>query len=76
VLTEEALAFALDGSTTYNYLPLATSAFNQHGLLSTVNTASDIMSELNFAGVESSTILILIYHLTSQPRSGSPSLQR
>jgi hypothetical protein len=39
--------YALDGSTTSNYLTFATSAFGGHGLMSTIQTAQSLISEFS-----------------------------
>lgn len=38
--------FALDSSTTYNYQPYATSDFNRHSMLSTLQIATSIMTSI------------------------------
>lgn len=41
-----AWAYALDGSTTFNYQPFATSSFNRHSMISTVEIATRIISSI------------------------------
>lgn len=41
-----AWAYALDGSTTYNYQPYATSSFNRHSMLSTLAIATSLMAAI------------------------------
>lgn len=36
--------YSLDGQTTYNYLPFATSAYDKHSLISTIQVAQSVIS--------------------------------
>ena len=36
--------YSLDGQTTYNYLPFATSAYDRHSLISTIQVAQSVIS--------------------------------
>ena len=37
--------YSLDGQTTYNYLPFATSAYDRHSLISTIQVAQSVISQ-------------------------------
>ena len=37
--------YSLDGQTTYNYLAFATSAFDKHSLISTIQVAQSVISQ-------------------------------
>ena len=41
--------YSLDGQTTYSYLAFATSAFDKHGLISTIQVAQSIISACIYA---------------------------
>jgi Sugar (and other) transporter len=41
-----AFVYSLDQNVTGNYLPIATSAYDRHSILGTINTAESIISEL------------------------------
>jgi hypothetical protein len=48
-LTLAAYIYGLDSSTTYFYLPFATSSFSTHSLLSSIEVAAQVIRELNNA---------------------------
>lgn len=37
--------YSLDGTTTYNYLAFATSAFDKHSLISTIQVAQSVIGK-------------------------------
>lgn len=43
--------YSLDGQTTYSYLAFATSSFDKHSLISTIQVAQSIISESRRAGL-------------------------
>ena len=43
--------YSLDGQTTYNYLAFATSAFDKHSLISTIQVAQSVISQLIIASL-------------------------
>lgn len=50
--------YSLDGTTTYNYLVFATSAFDKHSLISTIQVAQSVISKLSLFSLRPPSRLI------------------